>query len=273
MHGSVSVRQDRGRQSAAAIATLAVHLAILALLLWLTPFRSEPRPDQPSLTLVNVFPLPEPPPVPVTPPPPAPAPVERESRVIRPTAGGGAPREAPAPEAQQAAPAAVAPAHFDRIELPAPAAGEVTTDLPLRTGTAASDGRGQGLASGRGTGGEGSGTGNGRGNGDGPGEGRLRFSWAEWIEKPPQDLIDEAFPKMARMGGVSGVAVLLCVVPTPGRPKSCSIIAERPVKRGFGAAAMTLYPRFHIRPLMKGTEVIQAQVLVPVTFDVRRAIR
>ncbi len=272
MHGSVSVRRDRGRQSAAAIATLAVHLAILALLLWLTPFRSESRPELPSLTLINVFPLPEPPPVPVTPPPPAPAPVKRESVVIRPTAGGGGPRQAPAPEAQQAAPAAAMPTHFDRFDRPAPAAAEITADLPLRTGTAASDGRGQGLASGRGTGGEGSGTGNGRGDGDGPGEGRLRLAWAEWIEKPPQDLIDEAFPTMARKGGISGVAVLLCVVPTPGRPKSCSIAAERPVKRGFGAAAMTLYPRFRIRPVMKGSEVIQAQVLVPVTFDVQRAI-
>ncbi|WP_294280250.1 energy transducer TonB [uncultured Sphingomonas sp.] len=270
MHGSVSVRRDRGRQSAAAIATLAVHLAILALLLWLTPFQSDSRPEQPSLPLINVFPLPEPPPVPVTSPPPSPAPVERESVVIRPTAGGGAPRKALAPEAQQAAPAAVAAAPFDRVDLPAPVAAEITADLPLHTGTVASDGRGEGLASGQGTGGEGRGTGNGRGDGDGPGQGRLRFALAEWIEKPPQSLIDEAFPKMARSGGINGVAVLLCVVPKPGRPQSCAIAAERPGGRGFGPAALGLYPRFRIRPVMKGDQVIQPEVLVPVSFTIHK---
>ena len=269
MQGSYRVRQDKGRRRTAAVATAAVHIALLALLLWGPRPHSTSEPERPTLALFDVRRPPDPPPVPITPPPITPAPVKHESLVLRPTAGGGSPRPAPAPIAQQAAPAASTPARFDPVDRPAPAA-DISADLPLRTGVAASDGRGAGIASGRGTGGEGRGTGNGRGDGDGPGEGRLRFALAEWIEKPPQGLIDEAFPKMARQGGVSGVAVLLCVVPTPGRPKSCSIAAERPRGRGFGPAALGLYPNFRIRPVMKGDQVIQAEVLVPVTFTVRK---
>ena len=270
MQGSVRGRQDKWRRLAAVVATVAVHAAIVALLI-LGSSRVRRIDDSrwSTLTLFEVPPLPEPPPLPVPPPPVTPAPVKRESLAVRPTAGGGAPRPAPVPAAQQAAPVAVAPAHFDMVDLPAPAAG-LSAEPPLLVGTAVSDGRGAGIASGHGTGGEGRGTGNGRGDGDGPGEWRLRFALAEWIERPPQDLIDAAFPKMARSGGISGVAVLLCVVPTPGRPKSCSVAAERPSRRGFGAAALGLYPQFRIRPVMKGDQVVQAQVLVPVTFDIRR---
>lgn len=265
MYGSVAVRQDTGRRSMAAIATVAVHVAIVALLLLAA---SRPRPvDDPAptrLLLVDIARPPEPPLRPVTA-----APVQRESLHLRPTAGGGSPRKAAAPLARQAAPAAVTPVRFDRVELPAPAA-DIGADLPLPVGISASDGRGTGMASGLGKGGEGLGTGQGRGDGDGPGEGRLRLAWAEWIKKPSQDQIDEAFPKMARLGGVSGVAVLLCIVPKPGRPQSCTVAAERPGKRGFGEAALALYPQFRIRPVMKGSEVVQAEVLVPVTFTVRR---
>ncbi|MET3438783.1 energy transducer TonB [Sphingomonas sp. 1185] len=270
MRDSVSVRRDHGRRSVAVVATAAVHAVILAPLIWGQPrHRLTDDPARPLLTLFDVPRPPEPPPVPVPPPPVAPAPVKRESLVPRPTAGGGSPRPAPARPARQAAPAAVAPARFDMVDLPAPAAG-LAAEPALRVGTAISDGLGTGIASGRGTGGEGRGTGNGRGDGDGPGEGRLRYALAEWIEKPPQELIDKAFPKMAWAGGVSGIAVLLCDVPRPGTPRSCSIAAERPKGRGFGAAALGLYRQFRIRPVMKGDQVYQAQVLVPVTFTVRR---
>lgn len=269
MQVSASIGPDGGRRRTAVMATAMVHVAFVALLLWGAPQPSTTPAERPPLNLFDLPRPPDPPLVPVAPPPVAARPVKQESAVLRPTAGGGSPRPTRAPVAEQAAPAAAAPARFDRVDRPAPAA-EFSTDLPLRAGTAASDGRGVGIASGRGTGGEGHGTGNGRGDGDGPGEGRLRFALAEWIEKPPQDLIDEAFPRMARNGGVSGVAVLLCFVPTPGRPKSCSIAAERPRGSGFGAAALGLYPKFRIRPVMKGDEVYQAQVLVPVTFDVKK---
>ena len=270
MHGSVSVRQDRGRRRAAVIATMAVHAAFVALLLGGAPsHRLTDDPQPPRLLLFDVPPPPEPPPVTVPPRPVTPAPVKREAMAIRPTAGGGSPRPVRERPAEQAAPTAVSPARFDTVDLPAPAA-DIGAELPLRAGTAISDGVGTGIASGRGTGGEGDGTGNGRGAGDGPGQGRLRFALAEWIEKPSQALIDEAFPRMARNGGISGVVVLLCVVPTPGKPKSCTVAAERPKGRGFGAAALGLYPQFRIRPVMKGNEVIQAQVLVPVTFAIRR---
>ncbi|WP_261268621.1 energy transducer TonB [Sphingomonas sp. LC-1] len=270
MQGGVRIRQDKWRRLAAVVATVAVHAAIVALLiLGQSRIRRIDDSRWSSLALFDVPPLPEPPPLSVPPPPIEPAPVKRESLAVRPTAGGGSPRPAPAPAAPQAAPAAVATAHFDMVDLPAPAAG-VSAEPSLRIGTALSDGRGAGIASGQGTGGEGRGTGNGRGDGDGPGDGRLRFALAEWIEKPPQAVIDAAFPKMARSGGISGVAVLLCVVPTPGRPKSCSVAAEKPKGRGFGTAALSLYPQFRLRPVMKGDQVIQPKVLVPVTFDARR---
>ncbi|WP_322964637.1 energy transducer TonB [Sphingomonas fuzhouensis] len=270
MQVSASIGPDGGRRRTAVIATVAVHALFVALLLRGAP--GHPVIDdseRPRLTLFDLPRLPEPPPAPVLPPPVSPAPVKREAMVIRPTAGGGSPRPVRANPAEQAAPHAVTPARFDTVDRPAPAA-DIGAELPLLAGTAISDGVGTGIASGRGTGGEGDGTGNGRGAGDGPGQGRLRFALAEWIEKPSQALIDEAFPRMARSGGVSGVAVLLCVVPKPGRPKSCTVAAERPKGRGFGPAALGLYPQFRIRPVMKGDEVVQAQVLVPVTFTIHR---
>ncbi len=269
MHGGFSFREDRGKRRTAAVATGAVHAALLALLLWGPRPVSIVAPEPDALAVFDVPRLPDLPPIPVPPPATRPEPVKRESLVVRSTAGGGSPRPVPAPMAEQAAPAASTPAHFDPVDRLA-TASDISAELPLRIGVAASDGRGTGMASGQGTGGEGRGTGNGRGDGDGPGQGRLRFALAEWIEKPPQSLIDEAFPKMARFGGVSGVAVLLCVVPEPGRPKSCSIAAERPRGRGFGPAALGLYPNFRIRPVMKGDQVIQPEVLVPVTFTIHK---
>lgn len=270
MQVSASIGPDGGRRRMAVAATVAVHAVFVALLLWGAPRHREiDDPEQPRLTLFDLPRPPEPPPVPVMPPPITPAPVKREAKVVRPTAGGGSPRPVRASPAEQAPPRAVSPARFDPVDLHAPAA-DIGVDLPLRAGTAISDGLGTGIASGRGTGGQGRGTGNGQGDGDGPGQGRLRIALAEWIVKPNQSLIDDAFPRMARSGGVSGVAVLLCVVPAPGRPKSCTVAAERPKGRGFGAAALGLYTQFRIRPVMKGSEVIQAQVLVPVTFTVHR---
>ena len=185
MQVRASIGPDGGRRRTAVIATAMVHVAFLALLLWGAPRPSTSPTERPALILFDLPRPPDPPPVPITPPPVSAQPVKRESAVLRPTAGGGSPRPTRAPMAEQAAPAAAAPARFDRVDRPAPAA-EFSTDLPLRAGTAASDGRGVGIASGRGTGGEGQGTGKGRGDGDGPGEGRLRFALAEWIEKPPQ---------------------------------------------------------------------------------------
>lgn len=269
MYGGFSFREDRGRRRTAAVATGAVHAALLALLLWGPRPLSIVAPEPDALAVFDVPRLPDPPPIPVPPPATKPEPVKRESLVVRSTAGGGAPRPAPPPMAEQAAPAASTPAHFDPVDRLAPAS-DISAELPLHIGVAASDGRGTGMASGQGTGGQGRGTGNGRGDGDGPGQGRLRFALAEWIEKPAQSLIDEAFPKMARSGGINGLAVLLCVVPKPGRPQSCAIAAERPGGRGFGPAALGLYPRFRIRPVMKGDQVIQPEVLVPVSFTIHK---
>ncbi len=270
MQVSASIGPDGGRRRTAVIATVVVHALFAALLLWGAPrHRLIDDSERPRFMLFDLPRPPEPAPVMVPPPPVTPAPVKREAVVIRSTAGGGSPRPVRAASAEQAAPKAVAPARFDTVDLPAPAA-DIGAELPLRAGTAVSDGAGAGIASGRGTGGEGRGTGNGQGDGDGPGQGRLRYALAEWIQKPSQALIDEAFPRMAMHGGVSGVAVLLCVVPTPGKPKSCKVAAERPKGRGFGAAALGLYPQFRIRPVMKGNEVIQAEVLVPVTFTIHR---
>ncbi|WP_343526526.1 energy transducer TonB [Sphingomonas sp.] len=268
MRTGVWIGQDHGRRRVAAIATLAVHVGIALLLLRQIPLPLDSRAEPPSLVLFDVPRPPEPPPLPVPPPPIPPEPVKRENRVLRPIAGGGSPRPAPVVSAERAAPRAVTPERFDSVDRLAPAS-DIGAELPLRVGAALSDGRTAGIASGQGLGGEGHGTGNGRGDGAGPGDGRLRFALAEWIERPRQSLIDNAFPPMARRGGISGIAVLLCVVPQPGKPESCSIAAERPVGRGFGAAALGLYPQFRIRPVMKGDQVVQAQVLVPVTFKVR----
>ena len=153
MQGNLRVRQDRGRRRTAIVATAGVHVAILALLLWGAPHPVANEAERPALTL---FDLPRPPePLPAPPPSIAPEPVRREPR-YPPDRRGGSPRSMRAPAAEQAAPAAATPMRFDRVDLPAPTA-EISADLPLRVGTAASDGRGVGIASGRGTGGEGRG--------------------------------------------------------------------------------------------------------------------
>ncbi len=75
---------------------------------------------------------------------------------------------------------------------------------------------------------------------------------------------------MARSGGVSGVAVLLCVVPAPADQKA--VRSRRSGPRGGGLAPQRWgsIRSFAFGPVMKGDEVIQAQELVPVTFTVHR---
>ena len=71
----------------------------------------------------------------------------------------------------------------------------------------------------------------------------------DWRRLPmrPADYL-AAYPADALRGGVSGSAVLDCVVSSADQPAQCSVVKESPDGAGFGAAAVKLSRFYRFRP-------------------------
>lgn len=70
----------------------------------------------------------------------------------------------------------------------------------------------------------------------------------EWTEEPSVALRWAAYPGAAKVMGVGGWAQLKCKVDGLGLLADCAVTMERPAGLGFGAAALSLTPRFRLAP-------------------------
>ncbi|HRE44977.1 MAG TPA: hypothetical protein PKY87_13545 [Terricaulis sp.] len=64
-----------------------------------------------------------------------------------------------------------------------------------------------------------------------------------WEQAPNAQMVDLAYPRAAQEAGLVGRGVLGCLI-NPDRTLDCEIDRESPEGHGFGAAALTLAPRF-----------------------------
>lgn len=246
--------------------TVAIHVALLALLLTFRPKLSVP-PDPAAPLAVDFLPAPMPE-APVVEPKPIEEEPARTSSTLslqRPggsEAGGRAPREKPEDVDRTISPLAVAPFPSG----PAPATG-VAPDGVAGMGRAA-DGAGAG-AGGSGTS-TGTGTGTGTGSGSGPGSRtsqEVALTTPRWVRKPTFKEMQLHNPPRAVALRISGTAILACKVDSRQRARRCRILAETPRGYGFGAAAMEAVRLGRIAPAMRGgIPDHKAWVRIPITF-------
>ncbi|WP_294189888.1 TonB family protein [uncultured Sphingomonas sp.] len=113
---------------------------------------------------------------------------------------------------------------------------------------------------------EGAGAGRGQGDGNGAGRGRGKPVRARWQQVPTNLEMKPYWPERARAARLSGKAILECVVPKVGPPKSCRALAEIPNGSGFGQAAVKMSPIFRIVPVTREGKVEDMPIIVPVVF-------
>lgn len=89
----------------------------------------------------------------------------------------------------------------------------------------------------------------------------------DWKTRPSAELVGEVYPPVARRLRIEGSAAISCDVTAQGRLINCSVISERPIRLGFGAAALAMAPAFEMSPQkVGGKSTAGGQVRIPVRF-------
>lgn len=117
-----------------------------------------------------------------------------------------------------------------------------------------------------GSGGSGQGMGAGAGSGQGGGGAGARWGAAQWMAIPTGAMFAPYLRPNAARERVEVTVTLQCVVPRPGRPKSCTLIDEQPAGYGYGRAVMSVWWRFRIRPVFKNAEAVPVPVQATLVF-------
>jgi protein TonB len=267
---SLDVDHDR-RRTRWASASVALHLGVVAVLLW---WPNAPLPliaPTPALMTFDVAP-PPPEPLPEIAPPesvklPPDAATTRNDDPGGASAGRFSPRDtrvtrAPAPMPEVPRP----PARLDDAPIraaPITADGFATALQPAADSIAGLGAAAMGAGIGTSAG---AGAGTGQGDVSGAGRGRGRPVRARWVRMPTNLEMKPYWPEAARAAKLSGKAILECVVPKIGPPKSCRAIAETPAGSGFAQAAVRMSPIFRIVPVTRAGRVEDMPIIVPVAF-------
>jgi protein TonB len=105
--------------------------------------------------------------------------------------------------------------------------------------------------------------------GQGPAPHVATIASPNWLELPTAGQLDAGYPRGALRRGVSGRAVMNCVVTEEGTLSACSVISEDPPDMGFGEAVLALSDKFRMAPtLPDGRSVAGARVTIPMLFTV-----
>ena len=90
----------------------------------------------------------------------------------------------------------------------------------------------------------------------------------DWAALPSPDDIARYYPEHAMRNGISGRAVIGCLVSAEGLLTNCEVISESPPGEDFGAAAVRMAPAFRMKPkTLDGTPVEGAEVRIPILFQ------
>jgi hypothetical protein len=90
-----------------------------------------------------------------------------------------------------------------------------------------------------------------------------------WTALPTVGEIQSAVPKTEGAANDARVT-LVCDVQPGGKLSGCTVDREEPAGQGFGAAILTLAPKFQVGPLSaEATPTVGAKVRVPVRFDLK----
>jgi TonB family protein len=94
-----------------------------------------------------------------------------------------------------------------------------------------------------------------------------RLMRPRWLRKPSGAAVSRAFPRKAMNRGVSGRAIISCVVIDTGHVDNCRIVQETPTGFGFGKASLELSQFFVMQTdLADGSSTVGATVVIPLSF-------
>jgi protein TonB len=243
-----------GGGARATITSLAIHIAIIGLILFLGTLKPVQKAVKEMTTLIlPAQPL---------------KPVEQKG------GGGGGARQPIVKKAELPKPVKqfVAPTEHFQTQLAAPVS--VNADLPDIDPTAigaqtglnafAGTGAGGGFGSGRG-GGIGSGNGNGVGPGSGGGTGGGVYKAGGGVTNPvPIDHPEPQYSEEARKAKWQGAVMLSLVVDDKGRPINIKVI--RPLGLGLDEKAIEAVQKWTFKPGMKDGKPVSVQAQIEVTF-------
>lgn len=90
-----------------------------------------------------------------------------------------------------------------------------------------------------------------------------------WIRRPDGTDIAAAYPAAAQSTGKSGRATLVCTVSDQGKLTDCDVTNETPTGWGFGTAALSLAPKFQMKPLAwDGSSVAGGRISIPIILNI-----
>jgi TonB family protein len=90
----------------------------------------------------------------------------------------------------------------------------------------------------------------------------------DWERRPTAADLSSAYPAEAMRVGAGGSARLSCTVETNGFLNNCQVAEEDPQGLGFGAAALSLAPKFKMSPQsVDGVPLGGARVEIPIGFN------
>ena len=88
-----------------------------------------------------------------------------------------------------------------------------------------------------------------------------------WLRKPSGAAVARAFPKKAMGRGVSGKAILSCVIIDTGHVDKCKVVEETPPGFGFGKASIELAQFFVMQTdTAEGVSTVGATVIIPLSI-------
>ncbi len=88
-----------------------------------------------------------------------------------------------------------------------------------------------------------------------------------WLRRPTEPEVSRLYPSPAQDEGLGGEATIDCAVTASGHLGGCAVVAERPLRRGFGPATLKLAPRFQMKAVTRSGEPVEGRrVRVPVRW-------
>jgi len=94
----------------------------------------------------------------------------------------------------------------------------------------------------------------------------------DWVKRPTPEQLLEVFPTEAARKGISGRAVISCIITAQGGLSECVTTDESPAGLGFGGAAIALTPQFLMRPATLAGQPVPATISIPVNFRLMGAM-
>jgi TonB family protein len=90
-----------------------------------------------------------------------------------------------------------------------------------------------------------------------------------WVRTPNAGSLLSIYPPEALKAGMEGHTVMECIVKDDGSMATCHVVAETPAGQGFGAAALRLMPRFHMRTTDEdGQSTAGKNVVIPIAWKI-----